>query len=375
MRLACCLVLTLVATAAGEPSTPEKWWLFVGTYTDGASKGIYRLGMDPATGKLSDPELAAESPSPSFLAVHPSRKLLYAVGEAGGGTVAAFSLDPASGALKFLNRQPAGGSGPCHIVIDRHGKNALVANYGSGSAAVLPVQEDGRLGGATSVVQHKGSGDDRTRQEGPHAHSINLDRANCFAAVADLGLDKVFVYRFDADKGTLTPNDPPSVSIPPRSGPRHFAFHPDGKHAYVINEMANTITVMDYDPDRGVLTPVQTVPTLPEGFKGNSWTAEVQVHPSGKFVYGSNRGQNSIAVFRCDPDTGKLTPAGHQGEGIKMPRNFGIDPTGTFLVVANQDGDNLEVFRIDPQTGALKPTGHTAKVPKPVCVKFVPKGG
>jgi 6-phosphogluconolactonase len=367
-----------VPSAADEAGArPARWWVFVGTYTNGPSKGIYRLEMDAATGKLSEPVLAAEAPNPSFLAIHPTGKFLYAVGEdagPGGGSVAAFALDHAAGTLKFLNRRPAGGSAPCHLVVDSRGKNVLVANYGSGSAAVLPVGADGRLGEATCVVQHKGTGADPSRQDGPHAHSINLDRASRFAFVADLGLDRVFVYRFDPARGTLTSNDPPSAAVAPVSGPRHFAFHPDGRHAYVINEMANTVTAFDYDAGRGVLMPVQTVSTLPAGFKGQSWTAEVQVHPSGKFLYGSNRGHNSIAVFTIDPDTGKLTPAGHQAQGIKVPRNFGIDPTGTFLVVANMEGNDLVVFRIDPKTGALEPTGHTAKVAAPVCVKFVPQG-
>jgi 6-phosphogluconolactonase len=364
-----------VRVAVGEEDRSQKWWLFIGTYTDGASKGIYRLQMDVVTGKLSEPELAAETPNPSFLAVHPSRKFLYAVGETGepgGGTVAAFALDPASGALRFLNRRPAAGNYPCHIVVDANGKNVLVANYGSGNAAVLPVGDEGRLAEASCVVQHRGAGANPQRQEGPHAHSVNLDRANRFAFVADLGLDKVFIYRYGAGKGTLTANDPASVSVAAGSGPRHFAFHPDGKHAYVINELASTITAMDYDPGRGILAPVQTVSTLPGDFKGRSGTAEVQVHPSRKFLYGSNRGHDSIAIFSIDASSGKLTPVGHQAEGIKVPRNFGIDPTGTFLVVANQDADSLVVFRIDPRTGALQPTGHTAKVPRPVCVKFVP---
>jgi 6-phosphogluconolactonase len=366
------------APPAQEPAKTSKFWVFVGTYTQGKSKGIYRCELDPATGKLSAAELAAETVSPSFLAVHPSHRFLYAVGETDDsegkktGTVSAFTLDTKTGALKRLNRQPSGGIHPCHLVVDRRGKYVLVANYSSGNAAVLPVAEDGRLGERTALVQHTGKGADPSRQEGPHAHSINLDAANHFAVVADLGLDQVFVYRFDPDKGFLAKNDPPSLKIDPKSGPRHFAFHPNGHYAYVINEMASTVTAMKYDAERGTLEKVQTVSTLPEGRKGNS-TAEVQVHPSGKFLYGSNRGHNSIAVFAVDAETGKLTPAGHQGSGIKVPRNFGIDPTGKFLLVANQDGDSILVFRIDPKTGALEATGEKVDVPKPVCVKFVPK--
>jgi 6-phosphogluconolactonase len=379
----CVVVLLSVATAAHaeEPAKMTKVWVYLGTYTGGKSKGIYRCELDLATGKLSEPALAAETANPSFLAVHPNNRFLYAVGEIGdfagkkSGAVSAFALDPKSGELKALNQKPSSGTGPCHLVVDRQGKNVLVANYGGGSASVLHIEDDGRLGERTAFSQHTGKGDDPARQEGPHAHSINLDAANRFACVADLGLDQVFVYRFDADKGSLAKNEPSSVSLPPRSGPRHFAFHPDGRHAYVINEMANTVTAMKYDAEKGVLTSIQTVSTLPEGYKKPTWTAEVQVHPSGKFLYGSNRGQDSIAIFLIDEKTGELRPAGRQGSGIKTPRNFGIDPTGKFLLVANQDSDSVLVFRIDAKTGALEATGEKVEVGKPVCVKFVPKAG
>jgi 6-phosphogluconolactonase len=364
-------------STAEAPAKADKAWVFIGTYTGPKSKGIYRCEIDLKTGKLGEPEVAAEVARPSFLAVHPTQRFLYAVGEMGqfggkkGGAVSALSLDPKTGKLALLNQGSSGGADPCHLVVDAAGKHVLVANYSGGSVEVLAIGADGKLGETTAFEQHKGTSVDKSRQEGPHAHSINLDRANRFAFVADLGLDKVVVYRYDADKGTLTPAEPASVA--PGSGPRHFAFHPDGKHAYVINEMANTSTAFAYDPESGVLKTLQTVPTLPESFKGKSWTAEVQVHPSGKFVYGSNRGHNSIAVFTVNPKTGELTPAGHQAENIKTPRNFGIDPNGDFLVVANQDGDSLVVFRINQETGALETTGHTVKVANPVCVKFVPR--
>ncbi|HEX5499736.1 MAG TPA: lactonase family protein, partial [Thermomicrobiales bacterium] len=290
-----------------------KFWVYFGTYTTGKSKskGIYRCEFDAATGKLGAPALAAETKNPSFVAIHPNQRFLYAVGEisdfAGkkSGAVDAFALDLRSGELKALNQKPSGGAGPCHLTVDRRGHSVLVANYGGGSAAVLRIAEDGRLGETTAFVQHSGKGSDPARQAGPHAHSINLDAANRFAVVADLGLDRVFVYRFDADKGTLTKNEPPSVAVTPRSGPRHFAFHPDGRHAYVINELANTVTAMTYEADKGVLKTIQTVSTLPEGYKKLTWTAEVQVHPSGKFLYGSNRGHNSIAIFTIDDKSGE----------------------------------------------------------------------
>jgi 6-phosphogluconolactonase len=379
MTLRCSLaaLLFLPAMTFSQEAKPDKLWVYVGTYTQKASKGIYRCELDLASGKLGPVALAAEATNPSFLAVHPSRRHLYAVSEVaniGGqktGAVAAFAIDPATGGLKLLNQQPSGGAGPCHLVVDKEGMNVLVANYGGGSAASLPLDGTGKLGGAVSVVQHQGKSVNPKRQGEPHAHSVNLDAANRYAFVADLGLDKVMIYRFNPARGTLTAHDPPSAPIAPGAGPRHFAFHPSGKYAYVINELANTVTAFSYDAERGVLQEMQTVTTLPKDFTGTSHTAEVVVHPSGKFLYGSNRGHDSIAVFRID-DAGKLTPAGHQGEKVKTPRNFAIDPTGTYLLVANQAADTVIAFRIDPDSGALKPTGAVAEVPVPVCVRFVP---
>jgi 6-phosphogluconolactonase len=246
----------------------------------------------------------------------------------------------------------------------------LVANYGSGSIACLPIRPDGRLGEATSSIQHEGSSIDPRRQQGPHAHSINLDAAGRFAFVADLGLDEVLIYRFDAAKGKLTPNDPPSTKVAPGAGPRHFAFHPTGRYAYVINELSSTVTALRYDARQGSLASLQTVSTVPEGFDGRSTTAEVRVHPSGKFLYGSNRGHDSIACFAVDTATGKLTPIGHQSTQGKTPRNFGIDPTGSYLLAANQGTGNVVVFRIDPQTGMLRPAEQSITVPMPVCIKM-----
>jgi 6-phosphogluconolactonase len=386
VRLAILLVPAgLVLAVSALPAAPAKqgpdagkFWVFVGTYTGGdtKSKGIYRLELDPASGKLTEPELAVEADSPAFLAVHPSRQFLYSVNEIGDagdktGGVSAYSLDPKTGAVKALNRQSSGGAGPCHLVIDKAGKHVLVANYGSGSVAVLSIGDDGRLGEIVSRQVHKGTGPNPKRQEGPHAHCVTLSPDNRFAFVADLGTDKVVIYRYDTDKGTLTPNDPPSASVAPGAGVRHFTFHPDGRHAYAINELGSTVTAFAYDPERGSLKDLQTLSTLPEGFKGENTCAEVEVYPSGKFLYGSNRGQDSIAVFTIDAKTGELTAAGHQGKGVKVPRNFAIDPTGANLVVANQDANSLVVFRIDPKTGALTPTGSTVEVPRPVCVTMI----
>jgi 6-phosphogluconolactonase len=352
--------------------------VFIGTYTSGKSKGIYVAELNLKTGALSKAQLAAEAVNPSFLALHPDRRFLYAVGEisdfAGkkSGGVSAFMIDPGSGELKLINQQPSQGAGPCHLVVDATGKNVLVANYGGGSVISLPIKEQGELGRATAFIQHEGSSVNPQRQQGPHAHSINVDATNRFAMAADLGLDKVLIYRFDADKGTLTPADPPSVSVKPGGGPRHFAFHPGGNYAYTNNEITSSVTAFRYNDATGALTPLQTVSTLPEGYEGkNNSTAEVRVHPSGKFVYVSNRGHNSIAIFGISPSTGKLTPVGHESTRGEIPRNFNLDPSGRYLLAANQNTHNVVVFRVNPQTGALTTTRSEIEVPSPVCIRFV----
>ncbi len=322
--------------------------------------------------------LAGEAKNPSFLAIHPNKRFLYAVGEIddfegqkGVGGVSAFAIDQKTGDLTLLNQQSSGGAGPCHCVVDKAGKNVLSANYGGGSACVHPIQEDGKLGKSTSFKQHKGSSVNKERQEAPHAHSINLDPANHFAFVADLGLDKVLIYKFDAEKGTITENSPSAASVKPGAGPRHFAFLPNGRQAFVINEIGNTLTVFDYFGKNGGLKPLQTLSTLPEDFKGTSYTAEVVVHPTGKFVYGSNRGHDRIAIFAAGSPPGTWNFVGTQGKGIKTPRNFNIDPTGKYLIVANQDSDSLVVFKINQKTGELDPTDVKVDVPMPVCVRFM----
>ena len=358
----------------------ESVTVFFGTYTRGTSKGIYRSQLDLQTGTLAPPRLAAETVNPSFLALHPTHKFLYAVSEIANydgkkvGAVAAFAVDAATKNLTLLNQQASGGKGPCHLVVDATGRNVLVANYGSGTAAVLPIRKDGFLEKHSAFIQHEGSSVNPGRQKGPHAHSINLDAANRFAFVADLGLDKILIYRFDAAKGSLKPNDPPYAAVEPGAGPRHFAFHPSGRWAYVIDELNSTVTAFRYDADRGMLTSLQSLSTLPDNFDGKNTTAEVQVHSSGQFLYGSNRGHNSIAIFRIDEKAGTLTPAGHESTRGETPRNFGIDPTGTFLLAANQASDNVSVFRINDETGALSAIGEPVAVPSPVCVKFFPIG-
>lgn len=360
------------ASTTGDDS---KLRVYIGSYSDEKNDGIHLLELDTASGKLTKVGGTSGVKNPSFLALHPGGHFLYAVCEVddfdnGKGAVAAFAIGPHE-TLKALNQQSSGGGGPCHLVVDRAGKNVLAANYGGGSVCVLPIDGEGRLGKATAFIQHRGKSVDASRQEAPHAHSVNLDRDNHFALVADLGLDQVLVYRFDPAKGTLAANDPPAARVAPGAGPRHFAFHPNGHYAYVINEMACTVTAFRYDAAHGKLEELQTITTLPHEKRNDYSTAEVQVHPSGKFVYGSNRGHNSIAVFTVDASSGKLTAAGHQSTEGKTPRNFGIDPSGKFLLAANQDSDNIVVFKIDGATGKLTPTGHEIKIPKPVCVKFV----
>lgn len=345
--------------------------VYVGTYTREKSKGIYTFRFHAAGGNAGAVELAAETESPSFLAVHPNRRFLYAVSEAGSGTVNAFSIDAATGKLTFLNKASSGGAGPCYVSVDRTGRNVLVANYGGGSIAVLPAGADGRLKEASAFVQHKGSSVNPKRQESPHAHWINVSPDNRFVLASDLGLDQVLIYRLDAKKGTLEPNDPPFAKVKAGAGPRHFAFHPGGRFAYVINEIASAVTAFTWDAKRGALSEIQTVTTLPAGFTGNNSTAEVVVHPTGKFLYGSNRGHDSIAAFAIDPARGTLTAAGHTPTQGQTPRNFALDPSGAYLFAANQRSDSVVVFRVDQKSGQLTPIGLKLEIPTPVCVRFL----
>ena len=368
VTLACIIALNLQAA-------PKEFFVYIGTYTKTEEQGIHWLKLEMATGKLTAVGKLAGQKNPSFLAIHPNKKFLYAVneisnykGEKAGG-VSAYSIDPKTGALTFLNQQSSKGGAPCHLVVDATGRNVLVANYPGGSVASLPISRKGRLRKASSFVQHEGSSVLKPRQASPHGHSINVSPGNKFAVAADLGLDKVLVYGFNAKGGKLTPAG--FTKVAPGAGPRHFAFHPNGKFAYVINEITLTVTAFGWDEAKGKLSELQTITTLPvERGKGMS-TAEVQVHPSGKFLYGSNRGHNTIAVFSIDGKTGKLKAIQHQSTLGKTPRNFGIDPTGKFLIAANQSSGDVFTFHINQDTGELKPTSHSVKVPMPVCVKFL----
>ena len=372
-----CLLL-LVACILNTVNARE-FLIYFGTYTGAKSKGIYLSRFDGVTGNLGAAELAAETKSPSFLAVHPSLRFLYAVGEATtlegrhSGGVSAFALDRRSGKLAFLNQQPSGGVGPCHVEVDRSGGCLLVANYGSGSVASLPIRKHGTLGEPASTIQHVGSSVNPQRQAGPHAHCFNTDPRNRFALCCDLGLDQVLVYRLEAKRATLSANDPPFASAKPGAGPRHLAFRPDGKFVFVVNELASTLTSFAYDTRRGVLREVETVSTLPAGFAiTNNSCAEVQTHPGGKFVYASNRGHDSIAVFVADAKAGRLTLVQHAPTLGRTPRHFALDPSGQWLLAENQASDSVVVFQVDSVHGNLVPTGQQIEVPSPVCAVFVP---
>lgn len=351
--------------------------VYIGTYTGPKSKGIYFSTLDLATGKLSPAEVAAEVTSPSFLAVHPSKKFLYAVGEIsdfGGkkaGGVSAFSIDQATGKLTLLNQQTSGGAGPCHLTVDATGKAVMVANYGGGSVESLPIGADGKLGEPASFFQHAGTNAKTGKPATPRGHSVNVDPTNRFAVVADLGLDQLLVYKLDPATAKLTPNDPPFTAVATGNGPRHFAFHTSGKYAYAINESSCSVTAFEYDSAKGTLKETQTITTLPHEVRPGYSTAEIVVHPSGKFVYGSNRGHDSIAVFSVVPANGTLTAVEQKPTEGKTPRNFAIDPTGKYLLAENQASDTIVVFEIEQASGKLKSTGHKLEVTSPVCVKFI----
>lgn len=356
--------------------------MFIGTYTGTTSRGICHATLDPQTGVIGEPTLLAESRNPSFLAIHPTRPLLYSAMEIGDyagtsdGAVGAFAIEPGrTRALTPLNLRSSGGSGPCHVSVDPTGRVVLVANYGSGTVAALAIEPDGSLRGPAGRHRHDGPlGPRRDRQDGPHAHSIQSDAASKFALAADLGTDEVRVYKLDLEHAALTPHEPASLRGTPGAGPRHMAWHPARRHLYVINELDNTILTCAWDSQAGTLEPLQTIGTLPEGVvSSSSTTAEVTVHPTGKFVYGSNRGHDSIAVFGVDAQTGTLHPRGHVSTQGRTPRHFAIDPSGQWLVVANQDGDSLVSYRINESDGTLTPSGSTRSLGQPVCVRFIPQ--
>ena len=350
---------------------------YVGTYTGPKSQGIYAFRFDTGSGKLTPMGLMAQTRNPSFLAIHPNRRFLYAVNEIDdyqgrkSGSVSAFAIDQRTGKLTLLNTVPSGGAGPCHLRVDQTGQCVMVANYGGGSVAVFPLKDTGLLQDSSAFVQHSGSSVNPKRQMGPHAHMIELSPDNRFALVPDLGLDRILIYRFRAEGGSLSANDPSFGKVDPGAGPRHLAFHPNGRFVYVINEMQSTVTAFTYDSSKGALESFQTISTQPKDFKGESTTAEIEVHPSGKFLYGSNRGLDSIAVFDIDPSRGTLKLSQFAPTQGRTPRNFSIDPTGQWLLAANQASDNIVVFKIDAASGRLTPSGTSVEAYSPVCIRFV----
>ena len=369
LPICCALLIGAVACCAADATESEL------CYIGSGEKDIHVYRMDTSTGALREVAPPALIAHPSFITLSPHYECLYAVTEGGGqnsSSVSAFSVDRQSGKLTFINKEPAGGSGPCHVAVDQSGKALLAANYSSGSMAVFPIKEGGAIGGRSGFFQGEGSSVNRQRQEGPHAHCVITDPADRFALLCDLGLDKVFVFKFDPIAATITANDPPFALVKAGSGPRHITFHPNGRFAYLISEMGQTMTAFKYDASRGALHEIQTESTIPEDFTAPSTCAEVLVHPSGKFLYGSNRGHNSIVEFTIDSATGRMTRVGWTPTQGKTPRNFEIDPTGKFLVAANQDSDTVVVFRIDANTGALTPAGQKIESLRPMCVKFCP---
>ena len=368
--------LTACACLFGAAAVASSCFVYVGTYSTAQSKGIYMFKFDTASGDSSAPVLAAETRNASFLALSPDGRFLYAVNETDkfdgqpGGAVNAYAVDSKTGSLTLLNRVGTRGSGPCHLAVDPSGKCLVVANYGGGSVAAFPVRSDGSLGEAKSFIQHKGKSVNPRRQEGPHAHGATFDFDGRFVFVPDLGLDQILIYRVNAAEGSIMPHDPPFVSVAAGSGPRHFVFHPNGKFAYVINELANTVGVFEYDSANGVLRHRQTVSTLPDGYVGENTTAEIEVDPQGRFVIASNRGHDSLAVFAVGSD-GTLSLRGHASTQGKTPRHFAIDPCGHWIWVGNQNSNSLVLFRFRPETGALEPANRTITIGAPVCVKYM----
>ena len=370
--LAACLAVLPQATA-------QTLRLYIGTYTTGesTSKGVYTCEFNIETGRITEPVLAAELKNPSFLAVHPSGKYVYAVNEfsegggRGKGGVTALLVQP-DGSLRKINEQPSPGGAPCHCNVDSTGTCLLIANYAGGNVVAYPIAPDGSLQPASSVQQHEGSSVDKSRQEAPHAHSINLSSDNRFAYVADLGLDKILIYNFDAAAHTLTPANPPAAAVTPGGGPRHFAIHPSGRYAWTNNEMSMIVTGFRRNPEDGSLFAIQEITTIPGGYNGRKSTAECLVHPNGRFLYVSNRGHESITAYTIDEGTGLLTYVENENTGGREPRNFFIEPSGRWLLAENQNTDTIVVFSIDPKTGALNPAGQTVSVGRPVCIRALP---
>ena len=366
-------LLSFFLAAGVAPSLPAAdMYVYFGTHSSGPGIGFSIAHFDTDTGTLTKPRFLTEAVEPAFFVIHPDGQHLYTCNSGSPGGVSAYKIERATGQLTLLNKEPAGGGDPSYICLDHTGRYVLFANYEGGNIAVLTLKPDGSLGERTAFVQHTGSSVDPRRQKHAYAHSIIVDPTNRFALVADLGVDRLFVYRFDEKTGSLQPNDPPFAIIRPGSGPRHVKFHPNGRWVYLISEMGCTVTAFHWDSAHGALTEFQTVSTLPADFKGISNCAEIEVHPNGRFLYGSNRGHDSLAVFTIDPDTGRLALLEHVSTQGKTPRNFAFDPTGKWIICTNHGSDNAVVFRVDEATGRLTPAGPPVSVPSPFCERFLP---
>ncbi len=363
------------------PSLAADALMYIGTYTrEGGSRGIYSVRLNLTTGALSEPKLAAEGRNPTFLVLHPNGKTLYAGGELlppaekGKGGVTAFSVEPGTEELRFLNQQPTDGGGTTHLAVDATGKTVVAVNYGDGYTCALPLEADGKLGPRSAFFKHSGQlGPNAKRQDKPHAHSVTFSPDNKFALVCDLGLDRVYIFRVGTNPGGLTAHEPPFAIAPAGTGPRHSKFAPDGRFFYVLNELDASVTVFAYDSASGTLTQAQSIAGLPTSFTGQNTAAEIRLHPNGRFVYTSNRGHDSLTVFARDLEKGTLSLVENVPCGGKHPRNFALSDDGNWLVCASRDTDNLVVFRCDAVTGKLTKTGHEAKIPMPVCVLFMPR--
>jgi len=369
-KLLLIVVLCVLPAQAAEPI----YQVFVGTYTGKQSKGIYTFRFKTVDGRTTEPKLAAETENPSFLDVYGDGKYLYVVNETsnrgkGEGGVTVFAIDGAQ--LQQIQEVPSMGADPAYVTLDRLGHNLLVANYTGGNIVVFPIGKDGKLKGHSAFDQHKGSSVNKERQAGPHAHSIQMSNDNRFALSADLGLDEVLAYRFDAKRGTLKPADPAFVKVAAGAGPRHLAFAPNGRFVYVTNEMASTVTVMAYNAQTAAMREVQTVSTLPADSKVENSTAEITVDDKGRYLYVSNRGEDTIAQFSIDQMTGKLTFVERTPTGGKTPRFFALDPTGKWMFVANQDTNDIFLFKVDAENGKMIATDFKIEIASPVCLVFV----
>jgi len=357
-----------------SPAVAEDMFVYFGSHGARPHNGFSLAHFDSVTGKLTEPVFLEEAVAPAYFIIRPDGKRLYTCNSSPGTSVSAYAIDPTTAKLTFLNQQPSGGGDPSYVSLDPSGGYLMVANYLGGSAAVFALRPDGSIGRRTAFVQHTGASLDPKDPKHAHAHSIHFDPSHRFALLADLGMDRIFVYRLNSKTGALTPSDPPFASVAPGAGPRHTAFDPRGRYVYAINQTANSIVRFGWDSNHGVLTQFETVSTLPDDFKGANMGAEILMHPSGKFLYATNRGNDSVAVFSVDPDMGRLTPIQHISTHGKTPRNADFDPTGKWLLVSNQDSNNAVVFRIDQSTGQLTQNGDPVSVPAPFCERFLPAG-